>query len=159
VYPILADHNPHLKNIKAFDGDVTAPNKTFINPYDKTTANDWHEGNTFAFVIDYISQNKITLRLFIQSSSCNPTCVPTAPGKPAKCFSFLDSLPPHGIDIALIGIASYQSSPKYPAEQHSILQQWCGYTGKISLENTLAHPKLFAPPMCLHFLNLMPLEM
>jgi hypothetical protein len=116
VYPILADHNPHMKNIKAFDGDITTPNNTFKDPYDKTFANDWLEGNTFAFVIDYLTQNKITLRLFIQSSSCNPSCAPAAPSMPTKCFSFLDSLPPHKIDIALLGIASYQSSPQYPAE-------------------------------------------
>lgn len=126
VYPILADHNPHLKNIKAFDGDITTPNQTFINPYDKTTANTWLEGNTFAFVIDYLSENKITLRLYIQSSSCNPSCAPTTVGKLSlpseasakrgKCFSFLDSLPPHNIDIAFLGIASYAASPQYPAE-------------------------------------------
>jgi hypothetical protein len=57
VYPILADHNPHLKNIKAFDGDITTPNQTFTNPYAKTTANTWLEGNTFAFVIDYLTNN------------------------------------------------------------------------------------------------------
>jgi L-ascorbate metabolism protein UlaG (beta-lactamase superfamily) len=126
VYPILADHNPHLKNIKAFDGDITTPNQTFTNPYAKTTANTWLEGNTFAFVIDYLTNNKITLRLYIQSSSCNPTCAPTTTGKQGlpseasakgvKCFSFLDSLPPHKIDVALLGIASYAASPHYPAQ-------------------------------------------
>jgi hypothetical protein len=33
-----------------------------------------------------------------------------------KCFSFLDSLPPHNIDVAFLGIASYAASPRYPAE-------------------------------------------
>ncbi len=126
VYPILADHNPHLKNIKAFDGDITTPNQTFKNPYDKTTANTWLEGNTFAFVIDYVTNNKITLRFYIQSSSCNLSCAPTteskqglpseASAKEGKCFSFLDSLPTHKIDIAFLGIASYAASPQYPAE-------------------------------------------
>ena len=116
VYPILADHNPHLKNIKAFDGDITTPNQTFKNPYDKTTANTWLEGNTFAFVIDYVTNKKITLRLYIQSSSCNPSCGSTTAGKLGKCFPFLDSLPPHPIDVAFLGIASYAASPQYPAE-------------------------------------------
>ncbi len=116
VYPILADHNPHLKNIKAFDGDITTSNQTFKNPYDKTTANTWLEGNTFAFVIDYVTNNQITLRLYIQSSSCNATCAPTTAGKLGKCFSLLDSLPPHPIDVAFLGIASYAASPQYPAE-------------------------------------------
>ncbi len=116
VYPILADHNPHLKNIKAFDGDITTPNQTFKNPYDKTTANTWLEGNTFAFVIDYVTNNKITLRFYIQSSSSNASCTPTIADKQGKCFSFLDSLPLHNIDVAFLGIASYAASPQYPAE-------------------------------------------
>jgi L-ascorbate metabolism protein UlaG (beta-lactamase superfamily) len=123
VYPILADHNPHLKNIKAFDGDITTPNQTFTNPYDKTTANTWLEGNTFAFVIDYVTNNKITLRLYIQSSSCSPPGLSVrnevkaeALAKEGNYFSFLDSLPPHNIDIAFLGIASYAASPQYPAE-------------------------------------------
>jgi L-ascorbate metabolism protein UlaG (beta-lactamase superfamily) len=123
VYPILADHNPHLKNIKAFDGDITTPNQTFTNPYDKTTANTWLEGNTFAFVIDYVTNNKITLRLYIQSSSCSPPGLSVrnevkaeALAKEGNYFPFLDSLPPHKIDIAFLGIASYAASPQYPAE-------------------------------------------
>lgn len=115
VYPILADHNPHLKNIKAFDGDITTPNQTFINPYDKTTANTWLEGNTFAFVIDYVTNNKINLRLYIQSSSCSP-CTSVAASAKEDCLAQLKSLPPHNIDIAFLGIASYAASPQYPAE-------------------------------------------
>jgi L-ascorbate metabolism protein UlaG (beta-lactamase superfamily) len=115
VYPILADHNPHLKNIKAFDGDITTPNQTFTNPYAKTRANTWLEGNTFAFVIDYVTNNKITLRLYIQSSSCSP-CPSVAASAEEDCLAQLKSLPPHPIDVAFLGIASYAASPQYPAE-------------------------------------------
>jgi ribonuclease BN (tRNA processing enzyme) len=41
IYPILADHNPHLNHIKAFDGIITRPNTCFKNEYGKTRANDW----------------------------------------------------------------------------------------------------------------------
>jgi hypothetical protein len=116
VYPILADHNPHLKNIKAFDGDITTANQTFTNPYAKTRANTWLEGNTFAFVIDYLTNNKITLRLYIQSSSCSPCPSVAASAKEGDCLAQLKSLPPHNIDIAFLGIASYQASPHYPAQ-------------------------------------------
>lgn len=105
VYPILADHNPHVKNIKFFDGDVTQPNTCFENAFDKTKANDWLEGNTFAFVIDYLDQQgNIVLRFFIQSSSCNPMA-----GIPPK------TIPQHKVDIAFLGIASYEASPDYPS--------------------------------------------
>jgi len=103
VYPILADHNPHLKHIKAFDGDITQPVAKF-DAYGKTAANTWLEGNTFSFVIDYLDrQNNIELRLFIQSSSCNPMY-----GIPPP------TLPKHAVDIALLGVASYDASPEYP---------------------------------------------
>ena len=104
VFPILADHNPHFKHIKTFDGDITVPLTSFKKPYDKTRANDWLEGNTFSFVVDYVNnQNIIELRLFIQSSSCNPMY-----GIPPS------TLPKHDVDIALLGVASYEASPLYP---------------------------------------------
>lgn len=104
VYPILADHNPHIKHIKTFDGDITKPLANFESAYAKTCANTWLEGNTFSFVVDYLDQqNNIELRLFIQSSSCNPMY-----GIPPK------TLPEHKVDIALLGVASYDASSLYP---------------------------------------------
>ncbi len=105
IYPILADHNPHVKHLKAFDGDVTKPdtNKRLGR---KTRGNDWLEGNTFSFVIDYIDEDGvIELRIFIQSSSCNPVA-----GFPPE------TIPKHRVDIAFLGVASYKFSPMYPAE-------------------------------------------
>jgi hypothetical protein len=116
VYPILADHNPHLKHVKAFDGDITERNTSFTNPYGKTNANDWLEGNTFAFVIDYVDANKnITLRLFIQSSSCHPCPSVAGSAQADDCLAYLKQLPKHAVDIALLGVASYEASPAYPA--------------------------------------------
>jgi hypothetical protein len=105
VYPILADHNPHFKHLKAFDGDITIPD---INkaPGKKTKGNDWLEGNTYSFIIDYMKNDtEIELRLFIQSSSCNPPA-----GFPTS------TIPKHPVDIAILGVASYQFSPLYPAK-------------------------------------------
>ena len=73
VYPILADHNPHVKNISFFSGSKTEPINYFTDPFGKTKANDWLEGNTFSFLIDYVSrEGNIDFRIFIQSSTCNP---------------------------------------------------------------------------------------
>ena len=73
VYPILGDHNPHFKNIKFFSGSKTEPTNYFNDPFEKTSVNEWLEGNTFSFLIDYIDRDgKIDFRIFIQSSSCNP---------------------------------------------------------------------------------------
>jgi hypothetical protein len=112
VYPILADHNPHLKNIKAFAGSTTRPLKYFTKPYDKTRANDWLEGSTFSFVIDYLgAADAIELRLFVQSSSCNPPA-----GIPPLALRQLKK-----VDVAFLGVASYEASPDYPKELLSLL--------------------------------------
>jgi hypothetical protein len=47
--------------------------------------------------------DKIELRIFVQSSSCNPMS-----GIPPN------TLPEHPVDIAFLGVASYQESPDYP---------------------------------------------
>ena len=105
VYPILAAHNPHTNHIKFFDGSLTSPLVYFNDPFDKTKANDWLEGKTFSFLIDYLDdQDQIQLRLFVQSSSCNPTAgIPPA-----------DLLKERPVDIAFLCVASYESSPFYP---------------------------------------------
>jgi hypothetical protein len=105
VYAILAQHNPHIGHIKAFDGAVTSPVSDFSKPYSKTHGNDWLEGNTFSFLIDYLDSNdNIELRVFVQSSSCNPN----AGFPPASLLKGKD------VDIAFLGVASYQGSPEYP---------------------------------------------
>lgn len=105
IYPILSDHNPHIKNIKFFSGGMTRPATQFTMPYAKTRANDWLEGNTFSFLIDYLdAQGSIELRIFIQSSSCSPPAgIPPA--------ALLNSKP---VDVAFLGLVSYQFSPDYP---------------------------------------------
>ncbi len=105
VYPILADHNPHFKNIKFFSGSKTEPMNYFTDPFGKTNANDWLEGNTFSFMIDYLGrEGNIDFRIFIQSSSCNPPAgIPPA--------ALLKDKP---VDLAFLGVASFQFSPDYP---------------------------------------------
>ncbi len=110
IYPILADHNPHFKNIKFFSGSITTPVDDFRNPYQKTRANDWLEGRTFSFLVDYInSDGDIEFRMFIQSSSC----IPPAGIPPLQLLQKRD------VDMAFLGVASYQFSPDYPC---SLLQ-------------------------------------
>jgi hypothetical protein len=110
IYPILSEHNPHFKNIKFFSGSKTTAVDYFRNPYQKTRANDWLEGNTFSFLVDYIDANgDIEFRIFIQSSSCNPPAgIPPA-----------QLLQNRNVDMAFLGVVSYQFSPDYPC---SLLQ-------------------------------------
>lgn len=107
VYPIFADHNPHSRNIKLFAGSATETPAHFKKYDDKTYVNDWLEGQTMSFLIDLVAGNEITFRIFIQSSSCQ----------------FPNGMPPDQlltqkkIDVALLGIASYQFSENtYPCK-------------------------------------------
>ncbi len=105
IYPILAEHNPHFKNIKFFSGSRMEPVSYFTDPYGKTSGNDWLEGKTFSFLIDYIDVNgSVEFRIFVQSSSCNPPA-----GVPPPQL-----LKSKSVDIAFLGVASYHFSPDYP---------------------------------------------
>jgi hypothetical protein len=106
VYPVLADHNPHFRNIKFFSGSQEKPVFELSSPYAPSKANLWLEGNTFSFLIDYVNdKGDIQFRTFVQSSSCNPPSgIPPAP---------LLSRP---VDLACLGVVSYKFSPGYPCD-------------------------------------------
>jgi hypothetical protein len=107
VYPIFADHNPHSRHIKLFAGSAVAAPKKYNHHRDKTSVNDWLEGQTLSFLIDFTKNDHVYFRIFIQSSSCQfPNGLPPS--------SLLDQ---HPIDLAILGVASYQFSENtYPCE-------------------------------------------
>ena len=113
VYPILAAHNPHTKNIKLFSGSVMHPAKEYNDPEKKTRIDNWLEGRTLSFLIDIEKDNTILFRLFVQSSSAY----------------YPDGLPPEillskrPVDLAVLGVASYHfSETTYPCEYVKKLQ-------------------------------------
>jgi hypothetical protein len=105
VYPILAAHNPHMKNIKLFSGSLMRPPSKFRKPSDKTSVHQWLEGRTLSFLIDIEKGGEIVFRMFIQSSSAHyPDGMPPA-----------DLLSRKKVDLAVLGIASYHfSEATYP---------------------------------------------
>lgn len=106
IYPIRADHNPHFRHVKFFSGAQLQPVNDLSDARAKTKANLWLEGNTFSFLVDFVgSDGSIEFRAFIQSSSCHPPAgIP-----PAKLLT-------RPVDVAFIGVVSYQFSPGYPCE-------------------------------------------
>jgi hypothetical protein len=113
VYPLLASHNPHMRNIKLFSGSVMTPPARFNDPRAKTRVNDWLEGRTLSFLIDIEQNDSVVFRIFVQSSSCE----------------FPDGLPPQSllsaraVDLAILGVASYQfSESSYPCQYLDRLQ-------------------------------------
>lgn len=111
IYPIVADHNPHFRHIKFFDGGHTRKINDVDDALAGSRANVWLEGRTFAFLIDYLDESdSITFRIFIQSSSCNPPAgIP-----PVK-------LTGRQADLVFLGVASHSFSPDYPCEWLSTL--------------------------------------
>jgi hypothetical protein len=107
IYPILAAHNPHSKNMKLFSGTTMTAPVTFNKPTDKTRVTDWLEGRTVSFLLDIVEQEEILYRIFLQSSSA----------------SFPDGIPPSlllekkKVDLAILGAASFHfSANTYPCE-------------------------------------------
>lgn len=113
VYPIFADHNPHSRNVKLFAGSTVRTPEHFTSHRDKTSVNDWLEGQTLSFLIDFLEEDSIKYRMFIQSSSCQfPYGVPPA-----------NLLQERNVDLAVLGIASYHFSENtYPCEFLKTLQ-------------------------------------
>lgn len=113
VYPIFADHNPHSRNIKLFTGSAVKPPERFKTYSDKTSVNNWLEGQTLSFIIDFVNVDSVSYRMFIQSSTCQ----------------FPNGIPPESllkeksIDLAILGVASYHFSENtYPCEFLQTLQ-------------------------------------
>ncbi|OJJ14507.1 hypothetical protein BKI52_42780 [marine bacterium AO1-C] len=119
VYPIVNAHAPHTRffgiPIKFYKGKAKQ---------DKwpTKLGGFKEGQTYSFLIDFLDEDeKITARIFVQTSSSNP------PNGfiPAKLKA------EHPIDIAVLGVASYKYVKKYPAElikhlqpHHVVMVHW-----------------------------------
>jgi hypothetical protein len=113
VYPIFADHNPHSRHLKLFAGSAVQAPRRYQSYSDKTSVNDWLEGQTLSFIVDFIKNDEIYFRIFIQSSSCQ----------------FPNGIPPqsllreHKVDLAILGVASFQfSENSYPCEYLEVLK-------------------------------------
>jgi hypothetical protein len=107
VYPILAAHNPHSKNMKLFSGTTIQAPTSYNKPTNKTRVTDWLEGRTVSYLIDLVEKDQILYRIFLQSSSA----------------SFPDGIPPTSllqqkkVDLAILGAASFRYSENtYPCE-------------------------------------------
>ena len=105
VLPIRAEHAPHLKNIKLFDGEATKSFTTEEYPTGTKMA-DWLEGQTVSYLVDYITGKDTTYRVFIQTSASSPVLgIPPAHIVNANTKK---------VDLAIICMASYDKVASYP---------------------------------------------
>jgi len=101
VMPIRAEHAPHFYGVHLYKGKIQSPLKKI-----PSKARKWKEGTVFTYLIDFIQEGKIGMRLFIQPSSCNPRAG----------FPPMSELKDRQVDVALLGSASYQYVHNYPNE-------------------------------------------
>lgn len=113
---IEGDHAPHfwkLHFMRCKKSKDCAASVKHAGSNKRTRAFKWKEGTTYAFLLDVISQeNTDTLRIFIQTSSCNPPY-----GFPPAA-----ELGRKKVDIAVLCAASYQWVDNYPESILSLLK-------------------------------------
>lgn len=114
VMPIEARHAPHLLCFRLMTGNTHCRNFSSRNSAaDKTKPLQWREGGTYSFLLDIMDKNKRdTLRVFIQTSSCNPP------------FGFppCAELRKKNVDVAVLCVASYAWVNHYPEAILSLLK-------------------------------------
>ena len=114
--PILSEHAPHLKGIKAMQGHYDQPRKRPALGF------RWKEGETLAYVIDLLDrEGKVDLRIYYDDSAHD------AP------HGYVDdeTLKEHPIDIAILCVASHGQVKNYPKgllehlkPKHVLLGHW-----------------------------------
>jgi hypothetical protein len=114
VMPIEAQHAPHLGCVHMMKHCTYCPNfENRKNASSKTRALNWREGRTYSFLLDiWDASKRDTLRIFIQTSSCNPP------------FGFppATELGKKKVDVAILCVASYAWVNNYPEAILSLLK-------------------------------------
>jgi L-ascorbate metabolism protein UlaG (beta-lactamase superfamily) len=112
VLPILSDHAPHFKagpvRVHLMSGQL---HKNYFKDHfkkatDTTKRNQWKEGCTYSFLVDFMNGEDIAFRLFIQTSASNYPL-----GQPP-----LEMLKQHPVDVALLCVASANFVKPYPVQ-------------------------------------------
>jgi L-ascorbate metabolism protein UlaG (beta-lactamase superfamily) len=122
VLPVRSDHAPHIgKRIKFYKGSCKAPIEGYETDDGKSKAKDWKEGQTVAYLVDLMAEKGIALRLFIQTSSCNPTAG----------FPPIQEIARRKVDVAMLCLASYgnislyaEAILNYTAPKQTVFIHW-----------------------------------
>ena len=139
VMPIESQHAPHFYSIKLMKH--CTPKENFgerTKAHTKTKALKWREGRTYSFLLDvFDDEKKDTLRIFIQTSSCNPPY-----GFPPAA-----ELGKKNVDIAFLCVASYAYVDNYPESiltllkpKKTILVHWENFFKDMYVENPKSVP-------------------
>jgi hypothetical protein len=93
---LRSEHAPHLLGVKLFCGEVTQNVAELPR-----RATGWKEGQTLAFLVDFLDGDEIRFRLHYQDSCCRPG------------FAFPPPLD-RPVDLAILCVASFSQTHGYP---------------------------------------------
>lgn len=118
VMPIVSEHAPHVKfwpiTIHAMKGPLDKEYfaNAFTDPESVTKKKEWKEGDVYAFLVDFLNADTVSLRMFIQTSASQfPVGLPSS--------SLLKERP---VDVAVLCLASANNVKPYPVEILKALQ-------------------------------------
>jgi L-ascorbate metabolism protein UlaG (beta-lactamase superfamily) len=98
---LRSEHAPHFLGIKMFGGSLDEDQERLPR-----TAYGWKEGQTFAFLIDFLgADGRVRLRLHYQDAGSNP---------PAGFVPPPDSAAAEPVDVAVLCVASFGQVDDYP---------------------------------------------
>ncbi|MFA9213803.1 MAG: MBL fold metallo-hydrolase [Candidatus Methylacidiphilales bacterium] len=105
VLVIPASHAPHIANIHFMHGQCDSNYfKNYTSTNQKVKAGQFKDGSTFAYLVDILNNDSITLRLLLKGAGCNVNN--------GKIFEEL--LAEKAVDIALLQVASANFTDCYP---------------------------------------------
>jgi len=118
--PLVSEHAPHFLGLKFFTGDYKEDLTAL-----PTRAYGWKEGQTFAYLIDFLADDGKTVmfRIHFQDSASNPEF-----GFPPPFENPLDK---RRVDLAILCVASFKEVHDYPKAilkalkpRHVLLGHW-----------------------------------
>lgn len=99
ILPIRSEHAPHLRPIKLYSGELTK-----IPQRLPRRAEEWLEGQTLAYLIDFVSDGQIRFRIHFQDAVSTPPL-----GFPPDAV-----LAERRVDAAVVCVPGYQEVDGYP---------------------------------------------
>jgi L-ascorbate metabolism protein UlaG (beta-lactamase superfamily) len=105
VLIIPTSHAPHIGKMHFMKGNTDSFYFTkFTNSTQKIKANQFKEGHTFAFILDILQNDSIAFRVLIKGAGCEVD----------NGYISNEILKEHGIDLAILQIASANFTDCYP---------------------------------------------
>ena len=106
VLPLKSDHAPHYNKgiaISLYGGEAE-PIKKYKSDTSQTRVTDWREGQSFAYLIDFMENGRPAFRIYLLTSACSPP----------NGFVYADVLSEHPVNLAILGAASFANVENYP---------------------------------------------